>query len=166
MLRDKNLIPLSHQHQHALALCVRIDRGVQPDQQDVGAWCDEVALLWSNEISLHFLAEEEALFPVAAGYCDLSNLVSELISEHQRLREYFRRSSERNLNAQELRELATQLSAHIRKEERQLFEGCQQVMPADLLSELGQKLDKALAAASHSCALPNPALAIQRKQEN
>ena len=26
MLRDKNLIPLSRQHQHALALCVRIDR--------------------------------------------------------------------------------------------------------------------------------------------
>ena len=26
MLRDKSLIPLSHQHQRALALCVRIDR--------------------------------------------------------------------------------------------------------------------------------------------
>ena len=26
MLRDKNLVPLSRQHQHALALCVRINR--------------------------------------------------------------------------------------------------------------------------------------------
>jgi hypothetical protein len=26
MLRDKGLIPLSRQHQHALALCVRIER--------------------------------------------------------------------------------------------------------------------------------------------
>jgi hemerythrin-like domain-containing protein len=26
MLRDKSLIPLSRQHQHALALCVRIER--------------------------------------------------------------------------------------------------------------------------------------------
>ena len=29
MLRDRNLIPLSHQHQHALALCVRLDRGLK-----------------------------------------------------------------------------------------------------------------------------------------
>ena len=29
MLRDRNLIPLSHQHQHALALCVRLDRALQ-----------------------------------------------------------------------------------------------------------------------------------------
>ena len=38
MLRDRNLIPLSRQHQHALALCVRLDRDLKsgartPEQQ-------------------------------------------------------------------------------------------------------------------------------------
>jgi len=38
MLRDKNLIPLSHQHQHALALCVRIERASPISADDLEAW--------------------------------------------------------------------------------------------------------------------------------
>ena len=43
MLRDKNLIPLSHQHQHALALCVRIERASPIADADVAAWQAEIA---------------------------------------------------------------------------------------------------------------------------
>jgi len=42
MLRDKNLIPLSHQHQHALALCVRLDRALQAGEVDAEAWQAEI----------------------------------------------------------------------------------------------------------------------------
>ena len=42
MLRDKALIPLSHQHQHCLALCVRLDRAIQADDVDLEAWQAEV----------------------------------------------------------------------------------------------------------------------------
>ena len=38
MLRDKCLIPLSRQHQHALALCVRIERASPVHKADLAAW--------------------------------------------------------------------------------------------------------------------------------
>jgi len=56
MLRDKSLIPLSHQHQHALALCVRIERALPIPQNDLGAWQEEIAQLVQSEISVHFAA--------------------------------------------------------------------------------------------------------------
>ena len=34
MLRDPSLIPLSHQHQHGLALAVLIDRGLKADPSE------------------------------------------------------------------------------------------------------------------------------------
>lgn len=163
MLRDKNLIPLSHQHQHALALCVRIDRGLPADESDVGAWCDEFAQLWSNEIAVHFQAEEEVLFPEAQKYPDLSSLVDELLAEHQELRETFAQAGRHELTAPALRNLAADLSAHIRKEERQLFEECQRLIPPETLRELGAKLEQALSAAVHQCSLPNLAPAAKSK---
>jgi hypothetical protein len=42
MLRDKSLIPLSHQHQRALALCVRIDRAQPIPDADLEAWQAEI----------------------------------------------------------------------------------------------------------------------------
>jgi len=163
MLRDKNLIPLSHQHQHALALCVRIDRGLSADETEVAAWCDEVAKIWSDEISVHFQAEEDVLFPEAKKYADLSLLVGELLAEHQSLRECFSRASAHRLNAPGLRTMAAELSAHIRKEERLLFEECQRLMSPERLRELGAKLEQALSAAVHQCSLPNPALNAKSK---
>ncbi len=45
MLRDKSLIPLSRQHQHVLALCVRIDRASPIGNADLAAWQAEIAQL-------------------------------------------------------------------------------------------------------------------------
>jgi len=38
MLRDKALVPLSRQHQHALALCVRIDRTQSSAKDNLESW--------------------------------------------------------------------------------------------------------------------------------
>ena len=66
MLRDKNLVPLSHQHQHCLALCVRLDRAIQAGDVDLEAWQAEIQQMFEQEIAFHFAAEEKELFPVAA----------------------------------------------------------------------------------------------------
>ncbi len=66
MLRDKNLIPLSHQHQHCLALCVRLDRAIQAGDVDLEAWQAEIQQIFEQEITFHFAAEENELFPAAA----------------------------------------------------------------------------------------------------
>jgi hypothetical protein len=46
------------------------------------------------------------------------------------------------------------MSAHIRKEERQLFERMQELMSQEDLALLGQGLDRAFKEAAQACILP------------
>jgi hemerythrin-like domain-containing protein len=154
MLRDKNLIPLSRQHQHALALCVRIDRAVQSGEVDAEAWQDEIQQIVEQEIAIHFAAEEKEVFPAAARFTPLRDLVEELRAEHTVLRSLFGRATTRNLQPQELKSFAEKLAQHIRKEERQLFEEMQKLMEPQELAALGAALDEALQGATQACALP------------
>jgi len=164
MLRDKNLVPLSHQHQHALALCVRLDRALQAGDVDLEAWQAEIQQIFDLEISVHFAAEEKALFPVAARFPELHDTVQELVSEHSVLREFFAQSAGRSLDPEALQSLVEKLAQHIRKEERQLFEGMQKVMSEKEMANLGAALEAALKAASQACILPNAATRLRPKQ--
>lgn len=148
MLRDRNLIPLSHQHQHALALCVQIDRSLQAGTADLDALQAQTRTMFNLEIRWHFAAEEEVLFPAAAAFPELKPLVEQLLSEHAVLRQGFARAERRELDAGSLRDFAQLLSAHIRKEERQLFEACQKSFSPEKLAEVGAALDAALHRAS------------------
>lgn len=144
MLRDRNLIPLSHQHQHALALCVQIDRSLQAGVADLQALQAQISTMFNLEIRWHFAAEEKALFPEAAAFAELKPLVEQLLAEHATLRQYFARAQARELDPAGLREFAQTLSAHIRKEERELFEACQRLLSPERLNAVGAALDAAL----------------------
>jgi len=161
MLRDKNLIPLSHQHQHALALCVRIDRASPIRDIDVVAWQAEIAQLFLSEIKFHFAAEEQVLFPEARKFGELSALVDELLKDHAALREYFSKAEAGQMGATDLSGSAQQMSAHIRKEERQLFERLQGLMTAEQLTTMGRKLEDALQDAAQACSLPSEATKLR-----
>ena len=152
MLRDKGLIPLSRQHQHALALCVRIERAFPIPDGDLPTWRVEIAQHFEQEIRIHFAAEEQVLFPAAREFAELTSLVEELIADHVRLRECFARVH--GISSEDLSAFARGLSGHIRKEERQLFERLQALMSAEVLAALGAKLDGALKDAAQVCALP------------
>ena len=154
MLRDKNLVPLSRQHQHALALCVRIHRAALASPAEVEAWQSEIQQHFEQEIQHHFGAEEAYLFPAARRFPELSALVEELIADHARLRQYFAQSAARTLDGPALRQFAETLSSHIRKEERQLFEGMQKQMKPEELLRIGTQVDEALAAAPEVCIVP------------
>ncbi len=164
MLRDKNLIPLSHQHQHCLALCVRLDRAIQAGKVDLEAWQSEIQQIFEQEISFHFAAEEKELFPVAARFPKLQPLVQELITGHALLRNLFSRAAARSMHVAGLQALVEKLASHIRKEERELFEGMQSLMTPEELSTVGAALQQALAEASHTCTLPNAATKLRPKQ--
>ena len=161
MLRDKSLIPLSHQHQRALALCVRIDRAQLIPNADLPAWQAEIEQHFAQEIRIHFSAEEGVLFPAARKFPELTSLVQELIADHAALRESFSQAEARQMSTESLPAFARQLSAHIRKEERQLFERLQQLMSADDLSALGIRLQEALQDAAQSCILTNEATKLK-----
>jgi hemerythrin-like domain-containing protein len=163
MLRDKNLIPLSRQHQHALALCVRLDRALQAGPIDPGPWQEEMAQIFEQEITIHFAAEEKEVFPAAANIPELQLVVQELLEEHRLLRDLFARAQARGLDRTALSSFATVLAQHIRKEERQLFEGMQKLMSAGELEILGAALEAALKNASQACILPTDATRLRAK---
>lgn len=154
MLRDKNLVPLSRQHQHALALCVRIDRASPIPESQLAAWQKEIAQHFHSEIRIHFSAEEAFVFPPARAFPELTLLVEELLAEHSWLRDQFTTAERESLSASGLSEFARRLSDHIRKEERRLFEPLQQLMNREQLSVLGHRLEEALQAAEQACLLP------------
>ncbi|HZR55985.1 MAG TPA: hemerythrin domain-containing protein [Terriglobales bacterium] len=145
MLRDKNLVPLSHGHQHTLALCVRIDRAMQAGDQDFGdddlrAWQLEMSREFECEIAPHFSVEENEIFPAAARFPELQGLVTDLLAEHKLLRAFFLRAKGLSLSSSDLESFVETLAIHIRKEERELFEGMQQVMSPEEMAKLGQAL--------------------------
>jgi hemerythrin-like domain-containing protein len=161
MLRDPSLIPLSRQHQHALALCVRLERAIQAGEIDLEAWQAEIQQQFEGEIGIHFAAEEKELFPVAARFSEMQPLVDELLEEHISLRDCFAGAAARRLDRQSLANFGEKLVQHIRKEERQLFEGMQKVMSTQALAALGRALDAALQDASQACTLPNEATKLR-----
>ncbi len=154
MLRDRNLVPLSRQHQHALALCVRIDRAMPIADADLAAWQAEIAQIFQSEIGIHFAAEELVLFPGAREFAELIPLTEELLADHAVLREFFAHAEARTMSAAELSAFGQRMSAHIRKEERQFFERMQELMSQEELALLGQNLEEALKDAAQACQLP------------
>ncbi len=164
MLRDKNLIPLSHQHQHALALCVRIDRAQPIPEKDLHAWQTEIEQHFEQEIKVHFAAEEAEVFPAARKFSELSPLVEDLLADHACLRESFAHAQARRMTVTTLPAFAQRLSNHIRKEERQLFKRLQELMTQQELGVLGKRLETALTEAHQTCLLPGEATRLKAKQ--
>jgi hemerythrin-like domain-containing protein len=154
MLRDRNLVSLSRQHQHALALCVRIDRASPIADTDTAAWQDEIARHFEAEIGIHFAAEEQVLFPVARKFRELFPLVEDLLSDHAWLRGRFADAKKQTLTGSEIQAFAARLSEHIRKEERQLFEQMQKLLGQDEFTRIGSELEKILQEADQTCILP------------
>lgn len=161
MLRNKNLVALSRQHHHALALCVRLDRALQAGPVDAEPWQSEIVQHFEQEVSVHFAAEESAVFPVAARFDALRPLVDELLAEHAVLREMFAGAASRSLDNVRLADFANRFAKHIRREERQLFEGMQNAMSDAELDTVGLALDKALVAASEACIIPSEATRLR-----
>lgn len=154
MKRDANLVPLSRQHFRALVLCMRIHR--KRGERD--ALQREMVSLWEADVRFHFQAEEKFLFPAARRIAAVAPLVRELRAEHTRLRRAFAAARRRTLKGEELVRFADLLEAHIRKEERRLFEQCQKQMPEKELDEIGGRMQeyfrkKELPTGRH-CALP------------
>jgi|ERR1700751_2399256 len=140
MWRHKSLVPLSRQHQHALALCVRIDRASPISEADLQTWQNEIAQQFTQEIRSHFDAEERVLFPAARKFKELIALVDDLQSEHLLLRGSVSEAEAHTMSAADLSAFAQHLSAHIRREEHDLFERVQELFKPAELAALGAQL--------------------------
>ncbi len=133
--RHPALIPLSHDHQHALALAFRLHHPSPPGPvtpvtpaSSPATRAAEVADLWARELVSHFVAEETVLFPALRRHLAAEDpaqaLVARLVDEHGRLRSLVESLAAASDDAARVRLLAAfgdLLEAHVRAEERQLF---------------------------------------------
>ena len=136
MKRDPSLVPLSRQHFRALVLCMRIHR----KRAVPSVLRQEMLDLYAQDVRSHFQAEERFLFPAARRIA--KPLVRELLGEHARLRRAFSAARRRTPRSEELTRFAGLLEAHIRKEERRLFEECQKQMPEKELAGIGKSMER------------------------
>ncbi|MSV28743.1 MAG: hemerythrin domain-containing protein [Bryobacterales bacterium] len=146
MLRDPSLIPLSHQHHNGLALCVLIDRALRDDgsAESVAMQARRAVERYEIELANHFELEEQLLFPAVVGYLGsdpaVSVLIAALIAEHRRF-ERIVETLRAGPTAAALTELSSLLRAHIRREERELFEDTQRRLPRETLDWLGAQFE-------------------------
>lgn len=139
MLRDPSLIPLSHQHHNGLALCVLTRRSLAGDAspENVAKLARRAIERFELEIVNHFEIEEQVLFPA----CGPLPIVRELIAEHRAL-EALIAELRAAASAAVLERFCALLSAHIRREENELFEQVQRALPRDVLDRLGGEIDR------------------------
>jgi hemerythrin-like domain-containing protein len=143
MLRDPGLVPLSHQHHNGLALCVLIRRSLAADTS-----ADNVARLagraidrYELELVNHFDLEERVLFAEAERHMGPQDSIAELIAEHRRIEQMIAEMRAAP-SAGVLERFCALLSAHIRREENELFQEIQQRLPREALDRIGEILQE------------------------
>lgn len=139
MLRHPSLIPLSHQHHNGLALCVLTRRSLTAESSaaTIAKLAKRVIDRYELELMNHFEIEEQTLFPA----CGAASLVAELIADHRAM-EALVAQLRTAPSAALLEQFCALLSAHIRREESELFEQIQRTLPAEVLEQLGSEIDR------------------------
>jgi iron-sulfur cluster repair protein YtfE (RIC family) len=127
MARHPTLIPLSHDHHHALALALRCRKQALGQLKPMGLAglkqrAEEFRAFFDKSLDRHFKAEEEVLFPSMRDAIGESvNLIDELLGDHARLRSFLPRLADDAGLAKLLFDASDLLERHIRREERELF---------------------------------------------
>lgn len=150
--RHESLIPLSREHHYALMLCLRIHRGLESRQNDP-AWlrskAENAVRFFAGDLTPHFQAEEEVLFPAMRHCAGTVELLRDLLAEHrdlERLAEGLRQC-EADLLVERLRAFADLLEAHIRREERELFPIFEQQVTPEAARLIGQEITQLIGQA-------------------
>jgi Hemerythrin HHE cation binding domain len=144
--RHVSLIPLSRQHQHALALALIIRRrdGIQKGEATwLREMSEKVQKAYAAELAGHFEVEETVLFPDMERYLGRLNLVGELVEEHKTLRGLVQQI-ESAPAVSFFDDFSARLDAHVRKEERRLFTEFEKRMPAAEALKLGREIESRL----------------------
>jgi hemerythrin-like domain-containing protein len=126
-MRHPSLILLSHDHHHGLALALRCRKQALGQLKPMGAEglqlrAGEFREFFTQNLTNHFRAEEEALFPVLqTAVPDSRPMIEQLVFEHQELRAAIPKLQAEAGLGKVIFDLGDLLERHIRKEERELF---------------------------------------------
>jgi quercetin dioxygenase-like cupin family protein/hemerythrin-like domain-containing protein len=123
MKRHPALVPLSHDHHHALVEARRLRRAV--DTPESAAAATAFLRFFADETVRHFREEEELLYPSVLEFEEARELLVQALLEHQRLHALTARLRQIVTTGGQvddvMRELGELLEAHVRLEERRLF---------------------------------------------
>ena len=146
MKRHPALIPLSQDHQKGLLLAQLLKKnapeykGLPKDPIGKMNYAKEV---YNNELDQHFSEEEEFVFPYLTNKRkEIDELVTEILSEHRILKTSIFALKDNSTLIVEMDKIGYLLEAHIRKEERNLFEIIPQVLSEEELKIIKQKFDQ------------------------
>lgn len=136
MKRSEALIPLSHEHHHAL-----FQAKLLRDADEVAPAIAVFREFWEKEGALHFRIEEEVLLP-GSGLDGPSSdeQVARLHDEHLQIRRQVGRVLAGDASLEYLGELGEALTAHVRFEERDLFPRIEAGLDAEQLAGLAERL--------------------------
>ena len=123
--RHESLIPLTHDHHHALAQIRRLKVAAKVDGREL-LWQSQVFLTFFHDVGVaHFREEEELIFPMALGDDRALPLLQSAMMDHLKIHALASRLdlevTAGRATAQTATELAIALESHIRVEERDLF---------------------------------------------
>lgn len=127
--RIKALQPLSRDHHHGLLLCWKIRTGLKKNvaSERIKKY---INWFWKIHLKPHFKLEEQYVFPVLG---NKNELVKKALSDHRRLKRLFENENDEYKYICLIEE---ELEAHIRFEERILFNEIQKVVTKEQLKQI------------------------------
>jgi iron-sulfur cluster repair protein YtfE (RIC family) len=135
MKRNENIIPLSHDHHHALLCCWKIRQGLK-NKAELNRIQKYVDYFWNGHLKEHFKEEEEILFPYLQ-----DEFTKRIQSEHDELK-LLKNEIVANVSMENLEQFADLLDNHVRFEERQWFPHLEENLTEIQLLEIGKKLEE------------------------
>ena len=140
MKRHDSLIPLTHDHHHALsqARCMQLAADSAPDGRL--AQTREFLQFFETDTVAHFQEEEESVFPMVIDEEEAQPFLSRAMLDHLRIYAFVRllRSeiARGDVSGVTMTRLAETLQHHIRFEEKVLFPMIERMVPNILLCEV------------------------------
>lgn len=132
MKRDKNLRNLSSDHHQALALVRKINNVIK-EQSITSEFIEHVKAVFIDELEPHFVLEEQSLIPELKNI-GADSLVDQTLQEHKQMRELIEKINDHEA----LKQFAELLKAHVKFEENELFNICQDDLDLSALERIGQ----------------------------
>lgn len=140
MKRHESLIPLTHDHHHALAQARRLRLAAGREDDERLRQAREFIEFFQTDTINHFREEEEVVFPLAIEDERATPLLAEVVVEHLRIHALVGRLAaeveQGKVTTEAATDVAETLERHIRLEEGKVFPLLEEVVPADRLTRI------------------------------
>jgi hemerythrin-like domain-containing protein len=139
MKRNENLKTLSWEHHDGLVVSFRLQQGLKKNANTT-EMVEYILHTWKNILEHHFWLEEQSFVQTLIKSKEASNLISQMINDHEQFKILISRLKEDDKNKKIIEEFANLLNKHIRFEERQLFPLIEKELGSNKLDEVGKFL--------------------------